>query len=54
LGNAEGAFAYIQEFNCKTKEGAWQKGNGIRAEVQEITVKVLFGYILPHMQVFTS
>ena len=33
LGNAERTFAYIQEFNCKTKEGTWQKGNGIGAEM---------------------
>ena len=33
LGNAERTFAYIQEFNCKTKEGTWQKGNRIVAEL---------------------
>jgi len=33
LGNAERTFAYIQEFNCKTKEGTWQKGNMIVAEM---------------------
>jgi hypothetical protein len=54
LGNAERAFAYIQEFNCKTEEGTWQKGNGVRADMYEIMVKVLFGYILPHVQVINK
>lgn len=33
LGNAERTVAYIQEFNCKTEEGTWQKGNGIGGEM---------------------